>query len=60
VGDYEGAFAFPDILRYAHQHGLGVRIDDGDVEAFIARTLARRRVVPRKSFQTDLVNGRWF
>src|SRR5215217_1351526 len=60
LGDYEGPFTFPDILRYAHEHGRGVRIDGGDVEAFIARTLARRRIVPRKSFQTDLVNGRWF
>jgi diguanylate cyclase (GGDEF)-like protein len=59
LGNYAGPFTFPEILRYAHQHGLGVRIDD-DVEAFIARTLARRRAVPRKSFQTDLVNGRWF
>jgi diguanylate cyclase len=32
-----------------------VRIDDGDVEALIARTLPRRRSVPRKSFETDLV-----
>jgi diguanylate cyclase len=60
LGGYEGPFTFPDILRYAHEHGRGVRIDGGDVEAFIARTLARRRIVPRKSFQTDLVNGRWF
>jgi diguanylate cyclase len=30
------------------------------VEAFIARTLPRRRSVPRKSFETDLVDGRWF
>jgi diguanylate cyclase (GGDEF)-like protein len=60
LGDYEGPFTFPDILRYAHEHGRGVRIDDGDVDAFIIRTLARRRIVPRKSFQTDLVNGRWF
>jgi diguanylate cyclase len=60
LGDYEGPFTFPDILRYAHKHGLGVRIDDGNVEAFIARTLSRRRIAPRKSFQTDLLNGRWF
>ena len=39
LGDYEGPFTFPEILRYAHAHGLGVRIDDGDVDAFIARTL---------------------
>ena len=47
LGDYEGPFTFPDILRHAHAHGLGVRIDDGDVDAFIARTLTRRRTVPR-------------
>ncbi|WP_371826907.1 PAS-domain containing protein [Microvirga sp. VF16] len=60
LGDDQGRFTFPEILRYAHAHGCGVRIDDGDVEAFIARTLARRRMVVRKSFQTDLVNGCWF
>jgi diguanylate cyclase (GGDEF)-like protein len=37
-----------------------VRIDDGDVEALIARTLPRRRASRRKSFETDLIDGRWF
>jgi diguanylate cyclase (GGDEF)-like protein len=60
LGDYEGPFTFTDILRHAARRGLGVRIDDNDVEAFIARTLPWRRSVPRKSFETDLVNGRWF
>ncbi|KLK94546.1 hypothetical protein AA309_02955 [Microvirga vignae] len=60
LGDYEGPYTFTDILRHAAKHGLGVRIDDHDVEAFIARTLPRRRSVPRKSFETDLVDGRWF
>ena len=59
LADYAGPFNFTDILRHADKHGLGVRIDD-DIEAFIARTLPRRRSVPRKSFETDLVNGRWF
>jgi diguanylate cyclase (GGDEF)-like protein len=58
--DYEGPFTFAEILRHAHRNGLGVRIDDNDVDAFIARTLRRRRSVPRKSFETDLVDGRWF
>ncbi|MBD2746091.1 diguanylate cyclase [Microvirga sp. BT688] len=57
---YEGPYTFPDILRYGAAHGLGVRIDDGDVEALIARTLPRRRTSRRKSFETDLVDGRWF
>jgi diguanylate cyclase (GGDEF)-like protein len=60
LGEYDGPFTFPAILRHAHRNGLGVRIDDNDVEAFIARTLLRRRSVPRKSFETDLVDGRWF
>jgi diguanylate cyclase (GGDEF)-like protein len=57
---YDGPFTFAGITRHAHRNGLGVRIDNGDVEAFIARTLSRRRSMPRKSFETDLVDGRWF
>jgi hypothetical protein len=57
---YEGPFTFPDILRHGAAHGLGVRIDDGDVEALLARTLPRRRSSRRKSFETDLLDGRWF
>jgi diguanylate cyclase (GGDEF)-like protein len=59
LADYAGPFTFTDILRHADKHGLGVRIDD-HIEAFIARTLLRRRSVPHKSFETDLVDGRWF
>jgi diguanylate cyclase (GGDEF)-like protein len=57
---YEGPFTFADILRYGASRGIGVRIDGGDVEALIARTLPRRRSVPRKSFETDFLDGRWF
>jgi diguanylate cyclase (GGDEF)-like protein len=60
LGNYDGPLTFTGILRHAHRNGLGVRIDDNDVEAFIARTLLRRRSVPRKSFETDLLDGRWF
>jgi hypothetical protein len=48
LAGYEGPYTFPDILRYGAAHGLGVRIDDGDVEALIARTLPRRRSSRRK------------
>jgi diguanylate cyclase (GGDEF)-like protein len=60
LGDFEGPFTFSDILRYGARTGTGVRIDGGDVEALIARTLPRRRGAPRQSFETDLVDGRWF
>jgi diguanylate cyclase (GGDEF)-like protein len=59
LGDFGGPFTFSEILRYGAKNGTGVRID-GDVEALIARTIPRRRSVPRKSFVTDFVDGRWF
>jgi hypothetical protein len=37
-----------------------VRVDGGDVEAFLASSLSRRPSAPHKSFETDLVDGRWF
>jgi diguanylate cyclase (GGDEF)-like protein len=60
LGNYNGPFTFTGIVRHAHRNRLGVRIDDWDVDAFLARTLPRRRSVPRKFFETDLVDGRWF
>lgn len=57
---YEGPFTFTEILRYGARNGIGVRIDGDDVEALIARTLPRRRTAPRKSFETDFLDGRWF
>jgi diguanylate cyclase len=60
LNGYEGPLTFTEILRYGAKQGIGVRIDDGDVEALIARTLPRRRSAPRKSFETDFMDGRWF
>jgi diguanylate cyclase len=57
---YDGPLTFTEILRYGAKNGIGVRIDDDDVEALIARTLPRRRSTPRKSFETDFMDGRWF
>ena len=57
---YEGPFTFTEILRHGARSGVGVRVDDGDVEALIARTLPRRRSMARKSFETDFLDGRWF
>jgi diguanylate cyclase (GGDEF)-like protein len=59
LGGHQGSFTFTDVLRYGARHGVGTKIEGGDVEALIARTLPRRRAVPRKSFETDLLDGRW-
>src|SRR3954451_20852760 len=58
--DYDGPFTFSEILRYGAKRGIGVKIDGGNVEALIARTYLRRRGTSRKSFETDLLDGRWF
>ncbi len=60
LGDFKGPFTFAEILRYGAREGIGVRIDGDDVEALIARTLPRRRSMPRKSFESDFMDGRWF
>jgi diguanylate cyclase (GGDEF)-like protein len=59
LGGHQGSFTFVEVLRYGARHGVGTKIDGGDVEALIARTLPRRRAVPRRSFETDLLDGRW-
>ncbi|TCZ60844.1 GGDEF domain-containing protein [Roseicella aquatilis] len=58
VGGNQGDFTFPDLLRYGAAHGFGTQIED-DVEALIARTYGRRRKLPRRAFETDLLDGRW-
>jgi len=55
-----GEITFADALRRGAQYCIGTKIDDGDAEALIARTYARRRSRPHRSFETDLVDGRWF
>jgi len=60
IGDFEGPYTFPEILRHGAKAGIGVRIDGGDVERLIERTMSRRRVAEQKGFETDLVDGRWF
>ena len=50
---------FTDVLRHGGTGGFGVKIDSGDVEAFLRDILPRRRSRPFRAFQTDLVDGGW-
>jgi hypothetical protein len=54
----EGA-TFEQVLRGGFEHGYGVKVDSGDIEAFLAVVLAGRRARPRREFPTDLVDGTW-
>lgn len=50
---------FPDVLRHCFHCGFGSRIDCGDIEAFLADILPRRRRQPQRLVSTDLLDGRW-
>jgi len=61
MGGLEGDVTFEEVLRHCHAHGIGTVIECGDIDAFIADLYTRRRKVgPNLSFETDLVDGRWF
>jgi diguanylate cyclase (GGDEF)-like protein len=51
--------AFADVLRHGFHQGFGICIDCGDIEAFLADILPRRRQLPHRQVTTDLHDGRW-
>jgi diguanylate cyclase (GGDEF)-like protein len=51
--------SFDAVLRLGFAGGFGVRIDSGDIEAFLADILPRRRSQAQRAFETDTVGGRW-
>lgn len=48
-----------DLMRRNHALGRGSRIDAPDFEAWLLATLSRRAKLAHRSFETDLVDGRW-
>ncbi|MCG3189890.1 MAG: hypothetical protein LKCHEGNO_02417 [Burkholderiaceae bacterium] len=51
--------AFADVVRHAFRGGFGVAIDSGDVEAFLADILRRRRSASYRAFASDMADGSW-
>lgn len=51
--------SFGDVLRHGFHHGFGVRIDRGDIEAFLAEVLPRRRSTAFRGIEVDTVADRW-
>jgi diguanylate cyclase (GGDEF)-like protein len=48
-----------EMMRRCHRERVGLLIDSGDIEAWLARVNQKRRRVPVRSFESDLVDGRW-
>ena len=47
------------MMRHCHRNRVGLLIESDDIEAWLARVGQKRRRVPVRSFDSDLVDGRW-
>lgn len=50
---------FESIIRHCHLSGKGAKIEGDDVNAWLADASQKRRSVPVRKFEIDLVDGRW-
>jgi len=48
------------ILRENYKNGRGIRVNSGDIEAFISYTMKVRRSRDFRLFEVDFIDGRWF
>jgi len=59
---FEGRDGLPtweEMLRHSHQHRSGVLIDTDDIDGWLASVRRRYRQVPRRTFESDMADGRW-
>ncbi len=54
-----GAPTWEQMMRDCHRHRRGLLIDTDDIDAWIARVRQSHRRQPVRSFESDLVDGRW-
>jgi diguanylate cyclase (GGDEF)-like protein len=54
-----GTPTWEDIMRTAYRRREGVLIESDDIDDWIARVRRNYRQVPRRSFESDLTDGRW-
>jgi len=53
-----GALTWDDILRAAHQHRHGLRIDTPDIDGWLTEARRRRSQIPRRVWDAALCDGR--
>ncbi len=51
--------SWSELMRRNFHAGRGAIVSHPDIEAWIATALSRRGKVPRRTFEADLVDGRW-
>jgi diguanylate cyclase len=55
----DAAPTWEEMLRRCHAEGVGVLIEDSDFDGWIAAVRRKYRRSPVRSFESDLVDGRW-
>ncbi|MEP7294816.1 MAG: diguanylate cyclase [Burkholderiales bacterium] len=55
----DGAPTWEQIMRHCHQSRSGLLIETDDIDTWIASVRGRYRQVPVRTFESDLVDGRW-
>ncbi|MFP5075685.1 GGDEF domain-containing protein [Rhizobium sp. YIM 134829] len=48
-----------DLMRRNYQNGRGTRIETAEIEAWLAGVLSRRGKDQHRSYESDLMDGRW-
>ena len=51
--------AWEDMMRRCHREHLGLLIESENIEDWLARVRLKRRQMPTRCFESDLVDGRW-
>ncbi len=55
----DSAPSWEDMMRHCHRERVGLLIETGDIEAWLARVRETRRRLPKRCFESDLADGRW-
>lgn len=55
----DSAPTWEEMMRRCHRERVGLLIDTEDIDAWLARVRQKRRQSPRRSFESDLADGRW-
>ncbi len=48
-----------DMMRRCHRDHVGLLIESADFDAWLAQVREKRRQIPARCFESDLVDGRW-
>lgn len=51
---------FDELITKCYQYKRGVNVETDDISAWLAMAATKRRKRPFRSFEVDLVDGRWF